>query len=64
MGYSPWGHKELDMTEHTHTSFNPSVFSMVGFSRSAEILLILKVDRNSKLDHISPQSYFKTDITQ
>ena len=18
MGYSPWGHKELDMTEHTH----------------------------------------------
>ena len=18
-GYSPWGHKELDMTEHTHT---------------------------------------------
>ena len=19
MGYSPWGHKELDMTEHTHT---------------------------------------------
>ena len=19
VGYSPWGHKELDMTEHTHT---------------------------------------------
>ena len=18
-GYSPWGHKELDMTKHTHT---------------------------------------------
>ena len=18
MGYSPWGHKELDMTDHTH----------------------------------------------
>ena len=20
MGYSPWGHKNLDMTEHTHTN--------------------------------------------
>ena len=20
VGYSPWGHKELDMTEHAHTS--------------------------------------------
>ena len=24
MGYSPWGHKELDVTEHTHSGYVPS----------------------------------------
>ena len=24
-GYSPWGHKELDTTEHTHTERKPHV---------------------------------------
>ena len=25
MGYSPWGHKELDVTEHTHTGLRSSI---------------------------------------
>ena len=31
VGYSPWGHKKLDMTEHTHTQ-QKSFTSLVKFS--------------------------------
>ena len=29
MGYSPWGHKELDMTEHTHIMVNLGMFKTI-----------------------------------
>ena len=29
-GYSPWGHKELDMTEHTHMEKLEPLFIVVG----------------------------------
>ena len=32
MGYSPWGRKESDMTEHAHTSFCGYVWTAVIFS--------------------------------
>ena len=35
VGYSPWGHKELDMTERpTHTNITHSLVASVQFSHS------------------------------
>ena len=31
MGYSPWGHKDSDMTEHTHTHAAQSLISLKSF---------------------------------
>ena len=28
VGYSPWGHKKLDMTEHAHPYFFPKEYSI------------------------------------
>ena len=31
VGYSPWGHKDSDMTEHTHTHAAQSLISLKSF---------------------------------
>ena len=41
-GYSPWGHKELDMTEHTHINFmevNLPIYTYIFFSMFFSIMV-------------------------
>ena len=54
MGYSPWGHRELDMsewlstTQHTHgtfTSFNPLVMILWV---SIQLLIIVQLDHRER----------------
>ena len=39
MGYSPWGHKEEDTTEHSYHRLNPSSF-MDAFTTELNILCV------------------------
>ena len=37
MGYTPWGHKELDTTKHTHTSATSALWAWVNFLTSPNL---------------------------
>ena len=46
-GYSPWGHKELDMAEHTHTAQgrDEDELTLVNKTERSERSSVLKVLR-------------------
>ena len=48
MGYSPWGHKELDMTEHARTSTDGIL------TRVSGLILIMGPQRSIK-SYFCPQ---------
>ena len=55
MGYSLWGRKELDMTEHVHIQVMPYNICLRGTSR---VSLIAQMVKNLSAMHLFHSFYF------
>ena len=48
MGYSPWGHKELNMTEHMHTDIHTHTHTHIK-NLKIEIILCVNIEAVTQL---------------